>query len=245
MACAQENDEMLRSLLGSDTGLKLKPINLGTKVIYCDVSTGDIRPYVPKNFRSTIFQALHRLSRPGAKATLDLIRKRFVSKHTNKDIKNKSCIQCQRSKVNRHTKSPHVEYEIPKARFSHVHLNIVGPLLPSKDFVYVLTCLDRFSRWPKAFPMHIQTDETVAETFFAGWVAKFGAPEIITTDQGRQFESDLFLSLARFLGIQKTRTVAYNPKCNGAVERFHRSLKSAIKCHATERWTEDLPSVML
>ncbi|GBM16079.1 hypothetical protein AVEN_163120-1 [Araneus ventricosus] len=205
MACAHENDKMLRSLLASDTGLKLKPIYLGSEVIHCDVSTGDIRPHVPKNFRISIFQALHGLLHPGSRATLDLIRKRFVWKHKNKDIKLwcKSCIHCQRSKVNRHTKSSLGEYELPKARFSHVHLDIVGPLPPSKDFVYVLTCLDRFSRWPEAFPM------------------------------------------SRFLGLQETTTVAYNPKCNGAVERFHRSLKRAIKCHATELWTEILPSVML
>ncbi|GBM53069.1 hypothetical protein AVEN_58788-1 [Araneus ventricosus] len=93
--------------------------------------------------------------------------------------------------------------------------------------------------------MRKQTAVTVVETFFASWVARFGAPEIITTYQGRQFESDLFRSLARFLRIQKTRTVAYNPKCSIAVERFHRNLTSAIKCHASERWTEVLPSVML
>ncbi|GBM70521.1 hypothetical protein AVEN_121862-1 [Araneus ventricosus] len=103
MACAQENDEMLRSLFGYDTGLQLKPMNLGTKVIYCDVSTGDKRPFFPKNFRSRIFQALHGLSHPEARAILDIIRKRFVWKHMNKDIKLwcKSCVQCQRSKANR------------------------------------------------------------------------------------------------------------------------------------------------
>ncbi|GBM94306.1 hypothetical protein AVEN_29814-1 [Araneus ventricosus] len=96
----------------------------------------------------------------------------------NKDIKLwcKSCIQPQRSKVNRHTKSPLGEYERPKARFSHVHLDIVGQLPPSKDFVYVLTCPDLFSRWPGSFPTRNQTAETVAETFFAGLVARFGAP---------------------------------------------------------------------
>ncbi|GBL92175.1 hypothetical protein AVEN_91516-1 [Araneus ventricosus] len=52
----QENDEMFHSLLGSDPGVKLKPMNLGIKVICCDVSTGDIRPYVPENFQISIFR---------------------------------------------------------------------------------------------------------------------------------------------------------------------------------------------
>ncbi|GBM25482.1 hypothetical protein AVEN_62241-1 [Araneus ventricosus] len=53
----------------------------------------------------------------------------------------------------------------------------------------------------------------------------FGVPGAITADQGRQFESELFRASSGFPGTQKTRTAAYNPQCNGAVERFHRSLK--------------------
>nr|XP_015919848.1 uncharacterized protein LOC107448979 [Parasteatoda tepidariorum] len=93
--------------------------------------------------------------------------------------------------------------------------------------------------------MQNQTADTVAEAFFAGWIARFGVPETVPTDQGRQFESELFSSLTKFLGTQKTRTVAYNPKCNGASERFHRILENAIKCDLTERWMEVLPTVLL
>lgn len=248
MAREQEDDLEFQNLLNSDSGLDFQPTILtdGRK-IFCDISTGILRPYVPKNFRFSVFQALHGLSHPGGRASLDLIRKRFVWKSMAKDIKRwcRFCLACQRSKVGRHTKSPPGQYEIPSERFSHVHIDIVGPLPPSKDHKYVLTCVDRFSRWPEACPMQNQTAETVAETFFFGWISRFGVPDTITTDQGRQFESELFRCLSRFCGMQKTRTVAYNPKCNGAVERFHRTLKAAIKCQDTERWMEVLPSVLL
>ncbi|KAG8195664.1 hypothetical protein JTE90_003809 [Oedothorax gibbosus] len=49
----------------------------------------------------------------------------------------------------------------------------------------------------------------------------------------------------KFLGTEKNRTTAYNPASNGQVERFHRQLKQAIRCQATERWVEVLPSVLL
>ncbi|GBN95497.1 hypothetical protein AVEN_253817-1 [Araneus ventricosus] len=42
-----------------------------------------------------------------------------------------------------------------------------------------------FSQWLEAFPMVNQTAETVAATFFAGCVERFGVPGIITTVQGR------------------------------------------------------------
>lgn len=47
------------------------------------------------------------------------------------------------------------------------------------------------------------------------------------------------------MGTTHYRTTAYHPAANGMVERFHRQLKAAIKCHKSSRWTEILPTVML
>ncbi|GBM33113.1 hypothetical protein AVEN_9651-1 [Araneus ventricosus] len=73
-----------------------------------------------------------------------------------------------------------------------------------------------------------QKANTIAETFYSGWISRFGVPEVITTDQGRNFESDLFHSLAKYLGISKIRTAEYNHAANGMVERFHRQLKASF-----------------
>lgn len=249
MSLAQEVDEELQSILQSESNLKLKPIVFSTnkKPLLCDVSTANIRPYVPKEFRKQVFDVVHGLSHPGFRATLRLIKNRFVWNAMSKDCKKwcETCLQCQRSKITRHTKTPFGNFALPKHRFSHIHLDVVGPLPPSKDFRYILTCVDRFSRWPEAFPMRDQTAETVADVFMSGWIARFGVPELLTTDQGRNFESTLFRCLSKFIGAEKTRTTAYNPKSNGSVERFHRQLKSAIKCHNTEKWSEVLPMIML
>lgn len=43
--------------------------------------------------------------------------------------------------------------------------------------------------------------ETVAKAFYSGWMSRFGVPEKIITDQGRQFKSKLFTGLADLLGI--------------------------------------------
>ncbi|GFX04497.1 integrase catalytic domain-containing protein [Trichonephila clavipes] len=80
---------------------------------------------------------------------------------------------------------------------------------------------------------------------FSSWVSRFGTPAILTTDRGRQFESSLFKALSKLLGVQKCRTTGYHPQANGMIEELHRLLKSAIKCHATERWTEVLPIILL
>jgi len=45
------------------------------------------------------------------------------------------------------------------------------------------------------------------------------------------------------MDFQRIRISTYNPAANGLVERFHRSLRTAIKSHGAERWTELLPVV--
>ncbi|GFY27949.1 retrovirus-related Pol polyprotein from transposon opus [Trichonephila clavipes] len=139
-------------------------------------------------------------------------------------------------------RSPLSSFQEPSQRFDHVHLDLIGPLPPSNGYTYCLTMIDRFSKWPEAQPLKDITAETVAEAFFSSWVSRFGTPAILTTDRGRQFESSLFKALSKLLGVQKCRTTEYHPQANGMIEELHRPLKSAIKCHATERWTEVLLS---
>ncbi|GFQ92100.1 transposon Ty3-I Gag-Pol polyprotein [Trichonephila clavata] len=164
-----------------------------------------------------------------------------------KDISNftRSCLDCQKSKVARHTYSPLQSFQLPSARFDHVPLDLVGPLPPSNNCEYLLTCIDRFTRWPEAIPISDISAETVARAFITQWISRFGLPSIITTDQGRQFESYLFSLLTKLLGVQKIKTTPHHPISNGIVERFHRSLKQSLRCHAPTKWTESIPLVLL
>ena len=83
------------------------------------------------------------------------------------------------------------------------------------------------------------------QALLSGWIARFGCPQAITTDQGRQFESQLFHSLAKMCGIQLSRTTPHHHAANGLVERLRRTQKAPIMCHAEEKWTEVLPLVLL
>lgn len=141
--------------------------------------------------------------------------------------------------------SPIGSFDAVSERFLHIHIDLVGPLPSSRGFTYCLTVVDRFSRWPEAYFLKDITAESVAQALYEGWIVRYGVPETITTDQGRQFESTLFQATSVVLGFKRIRTTAYHPAANGLVERFHRVLKAAIKCYNTERWTEVILSILL
>ncbi|XP_078052087.1 uncharacterized protein LOC144478214, partial [Augochlora pura] len=218
----------------------------GNIELCCDVSTSALRPFVTREFLEHVWASLHNLAHPGAKATAKLVAQRFVWPGMQKDCKSwaRACLPCQRAKTGRHVSAPVGTFRIPSERFEHIHVDIVGPLPMSKGYRYCVTCVDRYPRWPEAFPVENITAETVAYTLLAGWIARYGAPHRITTDQGRQFESALFKQLSHLTGTKHLRTTAYHSAANGMVERFHRQLKAAIVCHA-DSWADALPVVLL
>ncbi|GFY11876.1 hypothetical protein TNCV_4973761 [Trichonephila clavipes] len=249
IAETQQTDQELPTLIASGTSLELKKVtfpNSSTEIM-CDLSTGTARPYIPKQHRQDVFSAMHNLSHPGIRRSVHLMKQRFVWPSISSDVAKwaRHCLACQKSKIHRHNRSPLSSFQEPSQRFDHVHLDLIGPLPPSNGYTYCLTMIDRFSKWPEAQPLKDITAETVAEAFFSSWVSHFGTPAILTTDRGRQFESPLFKALSKLLGVQKCRTTGYHPQANGMIEELHRPLKSAIKCHATERWTEVLPIILL
>jgi hypothetical protein len=63
--------------------------------------------------------------------------------------------------------------------------------------------------------------------------------------RGTRSADRLDITLAKLCGIQLSRKTAHHPAANGLVERFHRTLKAAIICHAHQNWTEALPLVLL
>lgn len=247
LAQAQTLDEELEKLR-TDSSLKLEFVNIpGTNIqVTCDTSTGKPRPYLPASFRRPTFQRLHNLSHPSARASARLVSDRYVWPCMRKDCMAwaRSCVACQRCKVSRHITSPLGNFSGTSARFQHIHLDIIGPLPYSGGFTYCLTAVDRYTRWPEVWPMSGITAEEVADTFVSGWIARFGVPLVITTDQGRQFESALFASLLQVCATKRIRTTSYHPQANGMVERLHRQLKAALMCHGTS-WSKALPLVLL
>ncbi|BHF75569.1 hypothetical protein SprV_0501866500 [Sparganum proliferum] len=249
LADLQSGDKSIDDLR-STTTLQLRdaPLPASPSMILCDWSTGTPQPVVLLSYRETVFDHFHSLSDPGIRASRKLIAARFIWPKMNSDIAlwTRQCLACQKNKVHRHTFSPPSTFAVPDVRFHHVHLDLVGPLPPSRGYTHILTAVDRFTRWPIAVPISDTSVENIAMVFLMHWISTFGVPTTLTTDRGSQFQSSLFREFTKLLGCAHITTTAYHPVSNGFVERLHRQLKSALMSQTeSASWSGNLPLALL
>ncbi len=122
----------------------------------------------------------------------------------------------------------------------------MGPLQSSNNCSHILTITDRTSKWMEAVPLVETTAATCAKALTFSWISRFGVPEIISSDHGPQFTSNLWSQLCSMLNIAHRQTTAYHPESNGAVERLHCRLKDTLRTRtAAATWANELPLILL
>ena len=150
LASSQDQEAELQDVLKRGSAFRLERVHIpGTYVnIYCETSTPQPRPFITTPFRRQVFDNLHGLSYPGANATIKSVSQRFVWPGVGKDCRawTRACTPCQLSKVTRHVKASLGSFALPSARFSHVHIDLIGPSSVSSGFRYCLTAIDRYTR---------------------------------------------------------------------------------------------------
>ncbi|GFS47684.1 transposon Tf2-11 polyprotein [Trichonephila clavipes] len=87
---AQLEDNELQSFQNDEKSslvFKRVPSLVSATELICDTSTGSPRPFVPHNFRRTIFEHFHNLAHPGVAASFQLIASRYVWPNMRKTVK--------------------------------------------------------------------------------------------------------------------------------------------------------------
>ncbi len=222
---------------------------VGGVELLCDISRGGVRLLVPLVDRPAVFAAFHGLAHAGTRATKRLIATRVMWRGLNSDVCAwiKNCQQCERAKVSRQHTAVVRPIAIPAKHFTHIHVDIVGPLPAATcGSRYLFTVVDRSSRWLEALPMRDIAAATCTDTLIAGWISRYGVSAQLTSDRGTQFTSAIWDALCQQLGTQHQPTTAFHPQANGMVERCHCRLKDALRARlAGPDWPLHLPWVLM
>lgn len=73
---------------------------------------------------------------------------------------------------------------------------------------YILVISDYFTRLTKSYPLATIEASTMAHTCECQFISKFGVLRQVHTDQGTQFESDLFIEICRLDIIKQGQFLA-------------------------------------
>ena len=132
--------------------------------------------------------------------------------------------------------------------FENIVIDVVGPMTRSKQGnEYLLTVMDRVTRYPEAFPVRNTKAKTVVYCLL-NFFSKFGLPKVIQSDNGSNFVSKYFKEKMIELNIEHVTSTPYHPESQGVIERFHQTLKSSLSklCEGNDNlWEDKLPFVLM
>ena len=122
--------------------------------------------------------------------------------------------------------------------FEKCYLDVVRPLpVTQQNNRYILTIQGDLSKYIVAVPIGQQDTETVARAVVEKIVLTYGTPQILQTDQGANFVSEVFRNTCKILRIKKIQSTAFHPESQGSIERSHRVLAEYLRHYVKEDQT--------
>ncbi|MCG8044299.1 MAG: DDE-type integrase/transposase/recombinase, partial [Candidatus Thiodiazotropha endolucinida] len=192
---------------------------------------------VPSSMKKEIMYQMHDSlisGHLGVKKTKAKILQRFYWYNLKEDLNLyiHKCDTCAANKKpNRIPRAPMGSLQVG-APGDIVATDYLGPFpVTDRGHRYILLFTDHFTKNVEIVPVSDMTAEVCANKLLNDVISRWGCPLSIHSDQGRTYESKVFSELCRMLEVRKTRTSVRNPRGNGQVERFNRTLLRMIKAY--------------
>ena len=215
----------------------------------------DIRWQVvlPKNYRADFVRLVHTGmtgGHLGRSKTEEQVRQRAYWPNWRSQVamELKKCTECARFFRGKPQKQTPLQPFGAGEPFEIIAIDITGKHPTSargNQYILTVTCL--FSRWSEAYAIRNHTAPVVARVLVDQFFARYGTPKRILSDQGAEFQSQMFRELCKRLEIEQIRTSPYKPSSNGTAERVHRTLNSMlgkVAQHNQKDWDDKLPIIM-
>ena len=176
------------------------------------------------------------------------VAERYYWKGMASDIANycSTCLVCQRqNKMPKKTSELH-PVGVPNHAFAQWGMDLVGPLSGANEcFLMVLT--EYLTKWAEVYPIPNKQATTVFKCL-KKVIGRFGVPETIISDQGREFCNELIDNFCKSFGISRRICTAYHPQSNGLTERFNQTICGCLSKFSDGgklNWEDDLDLILL
>uniref|UniRef100_A0A3Q3GHN4 Gypsy retrotransposon integrase-like protein 1 n=1 Tax=Kryptolebias marmoratus TaxID=37003 RepID=A0A3Q3GHN4_KRYMA len=209
--------------------------------------------YVPTSVRARFLQWVHASKfsgHPGISRTIALVNGKFWWSSIHKDVKEYvlACTICSRNKASHQPPSGLLQpLPIPKRPWSHISIDFVTGLPPSKGMTTILTIIDRFSKACHFVPLRkLPTAFQTAQLLIKHVFRLHGIPLEILSDRGPQFISQVWKNFCTALHAKVSLTSGFHPQTNGQTERRNQDLETTLRCFTSSNpsdWSQYLPWV--
>ena len=212
-----------------------------------------LRFLVPPVHRRKALDGCHRdAGHQGVKRTHALVEDRFWWPKIRSDVENlvASCTRCQRFRGGKKNKAELQPIEVSHPlELVHIDFTQFETTMDPKaqpSTANVLVIQDHFTRFMRAFVTEDQTAKTVAKYLYEGFIAIFGPPVRLHSDNGKGFTAQVIKELCKRFQVERSFTTPFHPMSNGLVERAHQTLGRMIGKLEPERkarWWHHLPEL--
>ena len=181
------------------------------------------RVIVPACLRSRVLKLMHN-GHPGIERMKAIARSYVYWPLIDSDIAEmvKSYKACASAAKTQPHNAP-IPWPKCSAPWQRVHMDFAGPI----DGLYFLLVIDAYSKWPEIISATRITAKATVE-MLRGLCSRFGMPNTIVSDNGRQFTSWEFEDFCNSNGIEHNRSPPYHPQSNGQAERFVDTFKRVL-----------------
>ena len=193
-------------------------------------------PIPPVEERYKLIKEFHESTAAGHKGQLrsyDRLASQFYWRGMQSDVRAfvRGCPDCQIKKLDRKkTRLPLIITDTSSRSFVKLCCDFVGPLKPNAlGQQYILTLQDNLSKYAIFIPTIDATAEEVARGILERFIAYFGPPETLLTDNGAHFINKLIHQFNKLFGTEHHKTAAYHSQSNGSIKIMHHVLKEYIK----------------
>jgi hypothetical protein len=192
---------------------------------------------MPQLFQWELINLAHdAMGHQGEKKTLKKIAKKFDWPGMGIDVARfvATCVKCTQSKGTQFKHKFKLKPIVTTRPNQLLQIDFEKLMVADNGKEGLLVVVDHFTKFARAFPMRSFTAKGAALALHKGWCLLFGVPEQIQSDQGSQFESELFREFTKAMGTIKIRSTPYHPQCNGLVERQNKTFVSMLRVACSE-----------